>query len=194
MYLNQQNVLSLLESHRAISEKEKQDTQKTINFVQSTAQFWQRETLPGHLTASAWIINATYHATILVHHKKLNLWFQPGGHIENDRHLLTAAKREAIEETGITPLDMISNKIFDIDVHSIPENKSVPQHLHFDIRFAFLADTAAQLQVSDESHDVRWISFEKLPEFNNDVSIARMAEKTRRLATIYKGTRDATGA
>ncbi len=184
MYLNQKDVLTLLQSHQPASKKERQDTQRTIEFVQNTSLFWQRNTLYGHITASAWIVDTTYRYAILVHHKKLNQWFQPGGHIENDIDMLAAAKREAIEETGIKQLEIASTPIFDIDVHSIPANKSMPQHWHFDIRFAFLADAAIQPHVSDESHDVRWILLEELTRLNNDESITRMAEKTPLLRNI----------
>jgi len=185
MHLNQKNVLTLLQSHQPTSEKERQDTKQTIEFVQSTSRFWQRDTLPGHITASAWVVDMTYRYAVLVHHKKLNQWFQPGGHIENDIDILAAAKREAMEETGIKQLKVVSNPIFDIDVHSIPANKSMPQHWHFDIRFAFLADAAVQPHVSDESHDVRWVPLEELAQLNNDESIARMAEKTQRLSRVH---------
>lgn len=185
MYLNQENVSTLLQSHQPTSEKEKQDTKRTIEFVQSTSRFWQRDTLPGHITASAWVVDTTHRHTVLVHHKKLNQWFQPGGHIENDTDVLAAAKREAIEETGIRQLQIVSTHIFDIDVHLIPANKSMPQHWHFDIRFAFLANTAVQPHVSDESHDVRWILLEELARLNNDESITRMAEKTQHLSRVH---------
>jgi len=181
MYLNQNNIVASLQSHQSASEKERKDTKQTIEFVQNTALFWQHDTLPGHITASAWIVDTTYRYAVLVHHKKLNQWFQPGGHIENDIDILAAAKREATEETGIKQLKVASPHIFDIDVHSIPANKSMPQHWHFDIRFAFLADAAVQPHVSDESHDVRWIPLEELARLNNDESIMRMAEKTQRL-------------
>ncbi|VAW88031.1 Adenosylhomocysteinase [hydrothermal vent metagenome] len=184
MHLNQKDVATLLQSHQPASEKEKKDTKRTIEFVQSTSRFWQRNTLPGHLTASAWVVDMTYCHAVLVHHKKLNQWFQPGGHIENDSDILAAAKREAIEETGIKQLKVASTHIFDIDVHLIPEKKSMPQHWHFDIRFAFLVDVAIQLQVSDESHDVRWVLLTDLTKLNNDASITRMVEKTQRLSHI----------
>jgi len=188
MYLNQKDVLTSLQSHHPTSEKERQDTKRTIEFVQNTSRFWQRGTLLGHITASAWVIDTTYRYAVLVHHKKLNQWFQPGGHIENDISILAAAKREAIEETGIKQLEVASTHIFDIDVHSIPENKSMSQHWHFDIRFAFLANAAVQPHVSDESHDVRWIPLEELAQLNNDESITRMAEKTQRLRRVNSNT------
>jgi 8-oxo-dGTP pyrophosphatase MutT (NUDIX family) len=51
-------------------------------------------------TTSAFI---AYNGTILlVQHKKIGKWLQPGGHIELDEDPLEALWREIEEETGLT--------------------------------------------------------------------------------------------
>ena len=50
---------------------------------------------PGHFTASAFVLSPDRRELILIHHKKLGIWVQPGGHVEtSDEDLLSAARRE----------------------------------------------------------------------------------------------------
>jgi len=39
--------------------------------------------------------------TLLIHHRKLNMWFCPGGHIDENELPHKAAEREFLEETGL---------------------------------------------------------------------------------------------
>lgn len=137
---------------------------------------YQRTHLPGHLTGSAWILNTTKDKALLVHHAKLNKWVQPGGHADGDENILNVAVREAEEETGLKNFKIIEG-IFDIDIHLIPERKDFPAHDHYDIRFLLIADEKEPILVSDESHDVKWISLNEIEKFTNERSVLRMVEK-----------------
>jgi 8-oxo-dGTP pyrophosphatase MutT (NUDIX family) len=134
----------------------------------------------GHLTASAWIVNADYSKVVLLFHSKLSKWLQSGGHIEDgETDLLIAAQREATEETGLV-VEPIQTEIFDIDVHLIPEYWNTPDHYHYDVRFIFRADENQVPVVSPESKAVRWVSLDEAATLTKDEpSIARMIEKTR---------------
>jgi len=137
---------------------------------------FQRTHLPGHITGSAWILNKERTRTLLVHHAKLNKWVQPGGHAEGEENILNVALREAEEETGLKTFKS-SAKIFDVDIHLIPERKDFPEHLHYDIRFLLEADDQEQIVVSEESHDVQWIDLSELEKFTHERSVLRMKEK-----------------
>jgi len=55
-----------------------------------------------HFTASCWITSTGKPKKILlIHHKKLGRWLQPGGHIEKFENPVVAAIREVREETGL---------------------------------------------------------------------------------------------
>ena len=137
---------------------------------------FQRTHLPGHVTGSAWIVNADRSKTLLVHHAKLHKWVQPGGHADGDENILNVALREAEEETGLTNLKS-SNTIFDLDIHVIPSRKDFPEHFHYDIRFLVEGDESEKIIVSDESHDVKWVSLNDLEKFTKERSVLRMKDK-----------------
>lgn len=54
-----------------------------------------------HVCASVILIEPEEKKILLVHHKKLNKWVQPGGHIEQNEDPERAAIREVKEETGL---------------------------------------------------------------------------------------------
>ena len=160
---------------------ELRDIQKTIDFIQDNERFTARDNPAGHLTASAWVISEDHEFALLLHHKRLRRWLQPGGHIEDDRHLEAAAQREAEEETGL-PVRLAQADIFDVDVHFIPAGKREPGHYHYDIRFLFYADPTLPLTGGEESHELAWIAVSDLLT-HEETSIARMARKANSLGT-----------
>lgn len=173
----QHQLIELLMSHIPADDTEATHQQRTLEFVANTAFCASRETLAGHVTASAWILSPERTATLLTHHKKLNRWLQLGGHVEDDQSIQDAATREAFEESGIDDLYLLDRKLFDIDVHLIPARKEEPEHYHYDFRFIFQAKTKA-LSVSEESHSLAWIAMADIVNEVTDESIIRMAKKT----------------
>lgn len=76
----------------------------------------------GHFTASGIVLNKNKTHILLTHHKFLDKWIQLGGHIDKlDNTVYGAALRECREESGIDNIELISNNIFDIDIHNIPK-------------------------------------------------------------------------
>jgi 8-oxo-dGTP pyrophosphatase MutT (NUDIX family) len=138
-----------------------------------------RDHLPGHITASAWIIDESRKFTLLTHHAKLNRWLQPGGHADGDEDVLNVAMKEACEETGLTSLQALTPHIFDLDIHLIPARNEFPSHDHYDIRFLFLADRSERFTITAESHDLAWVGRDEIAvKTGGNVSIMRMAEKS----------------
>jgi 8-oxo-dGTP pyrophosphatase MutT (NUDIX family) len=134
----------------------------------------------GHLTASAWIVDAARQRTLLTHHHKLDRWLQLGGHVDGDHDLAAAALREAREESGLTKLRLVSPEIFDVDRHRIPARGQEPEHWHFDVRFLIEADPAEPLAISSESKDLAWVALAEVARLNPSESLARMVRKTGR--------------
>src|ERR1700733_5181088 len=61
----------------------------------------------GHITASCWLVNKDNTHALLTHHKKLDRWFQLGGHCDGDTDALGVAIKEAQEESGIMGIEPI---------------------------------------------------------------------------------------
>jgi 8-oxo-dGTP pyrophosphatase MutT (NUDIX family) len=95
---------------------------------------------------------------------------------------MRVALREADEETGLKSFSIIDpENIFDIDIHTIPARKDFPEHLHYDVRVLLVADRSERLQITEESHDLRWIPFAELASLTGNDSLTRMLEKAKQI-------------
>lgn len=138
-----------------------------LGFLLAREDACRRSCLPGHLTASAVVLDATGRSTCLVHHRVVQAWLQPGGHLEPaDASLAGAALREAREETGLPGL-RVDPVPLHLDVHPITCRGSGPTR-HFDVRFLAVAEHSSPM-VSDESNDVRWFRLDALPDLFDEV-------------------------
>jgi ADP-ribose pyrophosphatase YjhB (NUDIX family) len=176
--MNREFILQQLRLHRPADERECAMTRRIEAFVTEHERWFDRRLSIGHVTASAWVVDRSGAEALLTHHRKLNLWVQLGGHIEDDADLLRAAWREAREESGVQAVAPVSDQIFDVDVHDIPERPGEPAHVHYDIRFLFTADRQAPLIVSRESKTLAWMPLDRIPELTQEESILRMIRKT----------------
>ncbi|MBN8826198.1 MULTISPECIES: NUDIX hydrolase [Spirosoma] len=172
-----QPLLSLLYQHTPSDFNEKAMTEATIAFVEQHPDCFERSLLIGHVTGSAWIVSPDRQQTLLIHHRKLDRWLQPGGHADGDPDVAAVALKEAQEETGLQSVRLLSPAIFDVDVHTIPARNAVPEHLHYDIRFLFEADPEDVFGASDERTNIQWFSLEKATSIADSESILRLLRK-----------------
>ena len=184
--MNTVNFLAALAKHAPVDQEEADHLNKIVQFVTSHRHgWWRRTNLEGHVTGSAWILNLARTHALLLHHVKLNLWIQPGGHLDDtDSSPAAGAMREAREETGIAGLNFASEALFDIDIHLIPARAAnsgfEAAHLHYDARYRIIAPDT-RVTISEESLGAKWIALEDLVQPSQQRSIARMAEKSLRL-------------
>jgi coenzyme F420-0:L-glutamate ligase len=137
--------------------------QSFLGFLAARPDAMWRSCVPGHLTASALVIDPSRRSVLLTLHPRVKLWLQVGGHCEpSDSTLLDAAAREAREETGIGALSFDPEPLM-LHVHGITCSLGVPTR-HFDVQFLALAPANAQPVISEESLDLRWFEWDALPD------------------------------
>lgn len=142
---------------------------------------------PGHLTGSALVVDGAGQRTLLMLHRKLGRWFQPGGHADGDANVAAVALREAHEETGIDGLVVVVPAI-DVDVHQVSPPGEEP-HLHFDVRYLVLAPPQAAEHGNEESLALRWVGVEDLDALDPpiDESTRRLVERGMAVAATLVG-------
>ena len=190
--MHRQLLLKLLRQHHPVDPNELAMTQATIVFVAQHPTCFDRSLLIGHVTGSAWIVSPTRQQTLLIHHRKLDRWLQPGGHADGDPDVAAVALREAQEETGLTTLTLVTPSggkakaeisqtvpIFDVDIHPIPARNEVPEHLHYDIRFLVEADPTEPLGFPEEIRDIRWFSMNDAATITDSESVLRLIRKMK---------------
>lgn len=169
---------------------EEREPEQVLEFIGNQLNLFGRDSREGHITCSAWVVDPQRSAAILVRHRRLNKWVQPGGHIEPFESPLSGAVREAAEETGITDFVILDERLFDVSVHWFPEGKDGPAHFHYDLRYLLQAPVKADLYANNETDGAAWIPLEQLQNYSGEETVLKMAEKTWRWSPAGKHVRE----
>jgi 8-oxo-dGTP pyrophosphatase MutT (NUDIX family) len=160
---------TVLEQYLEIYPEERDGLQALIEQCARGDNLNDRKRLPGHGTGAAIILSPDCDEVLLVHHAFLDRWLQPGGHWDpGESDPLAAARREAVEETGVrlaryVPLLPSSPLVpLQIDIHHIPANdkKGEPEHDHYDFRYGFVAASKRTEHDAVEVRQVGWYALD----------------------------------
>ncbi len=175
--MHRESLLELLRRYGKRHPGEEDRTNQFIDFVERNSDCFERSLQEGHVTGSAWIVDLSEKNTLLTHHRKLNIWLQPGGHADGNHDVMAVALQEGLEETGLSELEAVTPEILDLDIHGIPARKDEPSHFHYDVRFLLRQCGSDEYVVSEESHDLAWVPMEKLEDYTVEWSMRRMRRK-----------------
>ena len=175
------HLLSLLNTHQPTDAKESAFKEAMLELLEAGPQGFSRDHfVPGHFTASAFVLSPEGDSLLLIFHGKLSRWLQPGGHIEpSDPDVLLAAQREVLEETGLSQVSAVGPGLFDIDIHEIPARKSDPAHLHYDVRILLQAATR-EFKAGSDALDAKWVPLAEVNAVESDDSVMRAVQKILR--------------
>lgn len=167
----------LLNKYNPTCREEVEFKKQIISFIENNVDCFERSLQIGHITASCWLLSKDKQSALLMHHAKLNQWFQLGGHCDGDSDVMAVAIKEAQEESGICEIIALSNDIFDIDVHLIPENSREKAHYHYDIRFLLKVAGDQAIMQNNESKELRWFKKRRDELPTESPSVLRMFDK-----------------
>jgi len=127
-------------------------------------------------TATTFVVDQ--HATLLLFHRKLQMWLPPGGHIDAHELPHEAALREVCEETGLvvelhTQPQTMGNVIHLPQPYCMLLEDIQPDHQHIDfIYFARVVGGSLNPSVR-ESQGARWVDWQGLaaPEIATDICV-----------------------
>lgn len=174
--MKREMLLKLLERYTPLIE-EIVHKNKIINFIKNNTDCFERTLQEGHVTASAMLLNKNHTQALLMHHAKLDMWVQLGGHCDGESDVLQVAIKEAQEESGIMALEAVSSEIFDIDIHLIPANKKEAAHYHYDVRFLLHVVSDEKVIQNSESKALQWFDFNIPGLPTKERSVVRLFEK-----------------
>lgn len=131
----------------------------------TSADPFSRGHMQGHITTSGLVYDVAADKVLLIHHRTLDRWLQPGGHHEGLDRLDVSAAREVAEETGVHLRGLHAQGrdalLIDIDSHAIPANpaKGEGAHVHHDFLYLFTGDATVELSPQwEEVRGVRWVA------------------------------------
>lgn len=181
------NLRAAIAQHKAWDAEEAEMQTRMLYFVDNFEDCLLRTQLHGHITASAWVLDETGTKVLLIHHRKLDRWLQPGGHADGDPDSLAVAQREVLEETGLETI-ALGTGIFDLDIHEIPARGSEPTHYHYDIRHLLRPRPGSSLQINHEVKAAEWVPLQRVAERTQERSMLRMVEKVQHVGVPDSGT------
>ena len=173
--MHRNGLRSLLAAYRLRWPQEAETVSRFEAFVDTHPDCFERTCRPGHITGSAWLVDAAGERVLLTHHRKLGRWLQFGGHSDGDPDPLAVALREAREESGLE-VRALDEAVFDLDVHRIPARGDEPAHRHYDVRFLVVA-RSDRFRKNDESHALEWVRAGEIRSLTGEESVLRMARK-----------------
>ncbi len=172
---DRQSLLEMLDAYGWSAESGVRDHIR--RFVASESRCFENDCWAGHVTGSAWVLSKDASHTLLILHRKLGRWLQPGGHSDGNPNTRAVALREAREETGMT-IELDSPAIFDLDIHEIPQRGAQPAHRHLDLRFVMCADASEAPVRNHETRDIRWVPLAEVQHYTSEESVLRMVRKS----------------
>ena len=139
--------------------REAESVRRFLHGLDTLPEPLSQEADPVHVTGSAIVVGPR--GVLLLKHKRLGIWLQPGGHIDDGETPWDAALREAAEETGLDvsfagPLDRDGiPELIHVDVHAGGRG-----HTHLDTRYLVDGGVADPAPPDDESQEIAWFDWE----------------------------------
>lgn len=173
-----QHVVQALTAHFSAAipcdERERKSIDQFLRVVPRLVSPLDEHADPTHITGSAIVVGER--GVVLHRHKRLNMWLQPGGHVEAGETPAEAALREAQEETGLAVRHPKSGPwLVHLDVHPGPRG-----HTHLDVRYVVYGEDAEPAPGEGESQEVAWFGWDEAIEMS-DVGLVGALRTVRRL-------------
>lgn len=156
------DVLAAVAARAPVDERERASIERFLATVPHLAQPFDEHSDPVHVTGSAFVVGPR--GIVLLRHRRLGIWVQPGGHIDTGEAPWDAALREAVEETGMalrhrgeTP------ELAHVDVHAGGRG-----HTHLDLRYLLDAGDADPAPPEGESQEIGWFAWADAPAIAED--------------------------
>lgn len=144
-----------------------------------------------HFTASAFVVNENHDEILGIFHKIYQSWGWLGGHADGETNLLSVARREVEEESGLTSLKLLLDEPISIENltvtgHFHRKYGYVSGHLHLNVTFLFEVSGSEELILNEvETDGIGWIPIndfvEKSTEPEMKIVYSKIIERIIRL-------------
>lgn len=142
-----------------VDRREEESVARFLSLYDDLASPFDQEFDPTHVTGSGIVVGDR--GVVLLEHKRLGIWLQPGGHIDPDETPWDAARRESAEETGLDvafsgSVDASGRpELIHVDVHAGGRG-----HTHLDLRYLIDGGVADPDPPEVESQNIGWFTWE----------------------------------
>lgn len=155
-----------LKSYVPWNEQEEHDKAVMLHLLETQKDIFMRDNQTAHFSASSWLLNKEHTKVLMIYHNIYHSWSWTGGHADGETNLLEVARREAMEETGVTSIRAVTEDIFSIEILTVDghvkRGSYVPSHLHLNVTYLLEADEDEVIRIKpDENSGVKWFTLEE---------------------------------
>ena len=154
-----QRVRADVAARQPVDEREAVSIERFLANFDALSAPLDQESDPIHVTGSGIVVGQR--GVVLLEHKRLGIWLQPGGHIDPDETPWDAALRGSSEETGLDvsfagPIDADGvPELIHVDVHEGGRG-----HTHLDLRYLIDGGDADPSPPEGESQLSGWFDWD----------------------------------
>lgn len=180
-----------ISAYTPYNEQETRDKQELLRWLDSGLDVFSRSCTAAHFTASAWVVSPDRKQVLMIYHNLYDSWAWMGGHADGMEDLHAVAKKEVMEECGLTELKSLSDDILSLEVLTVDGHEKrgqyVSSHLHLNVTYLFEADPSAPIFIKpDENSGVAWFTTEEVPSKTSepwfrDRIYSKLMDKVRKL-------------
>lgn len=167
-------LINELREYIPFNEQEEKDLELILYALQNEPDIFSRKNSLAHMTASAWVVNRDRTKVLMVYHNIYHSWSWLGGHADGMEDLLSVALKEVREESGVTSVKPVSEKIFSVESLTVDGHVKrgayVSSHLHLNVTYLLEADEEEDIFIKpDENSGVSWFPLEKSVEASSEI-------------------------
>jgi len=143
----------------AVDDREAQAIPRFLALFDERADPFSDVADPVHVTGSGIVVGPR--GVVLLRHRRLGIWLQPGGHLDAGETPWEAALRESREETGLEV------RFADVDTDGVPVLAHVDVHhggrghTHLDLRYVLDGGAADPVPPPGESQEIGWFPWDE---------------------------------
>lgn len=159
-------LIKQLQAFQPFNEQEARDKEILLRQIETQPDIFLRSNLTAHMSASAWVVNPQRDKVLMAYHNIYDSWSWLGGHADGQEDLLSVALREVKEESGVSHVRPVTEKIFSIEILTVDGHEKkgeyVSSHLHLNVTYLLEAAEEEPLKIkSDENSGVAWFGLEE---------------------------------
>ena len=183
------NLKEKIERYVPYNEQEEADKQELLRILELNENYFIRENLAAHFTASGWVVSPDRTKTLLAYHNLYDSWAWLGGHADGETDLLSVALKEVREESRLKEVFPVSDDVFSLEILPVfgheKNGKYVSSHLHLNVTFLLEADPTAEIHNNpDENSKVGWFDLDDVPRVSTETWFVhriyrKLIEKTK---------------
>ncbi|MEG0470935.1 MAG: NUDIX hydrolase [Solibacillus sp.] len=176
------NLHDQIKVYEPYNEQEQKDRDLILRAMATLSDVLTRNNEILHFTASALVFNPARTHVLMVYHNIYQSWSWAGGHADGEPDLLKVAQKEVMEETGVSKLQVLAEKMIALDILPVighmKNGNYVAPHLHFNATYVFeVAEDESLSAKLDENSAVGWIQIADLAEKCSEQHMVPVYEK-----------------